>query len=185
MYADVIKQIKRKNILMIIAILAMAAMTVVFGVTRTDAMGVGREGIIITVIMVAVFLLITVVLILESVLGIKKIKSLLGDPTDEEMDVLLSEAEPVDTRDVPLIYISGDRLLNFETLRAYDIHNIRRIKKASYSNSDTSSTSYSVNIKLDGRPRKDNMFFSWNSDCDHAYQVLTEACRRFGVNYTD
>ncbi|MBQ5310536.1 MAG: hypothetical protein ILP19_00625 [Oscillospiraceae bacterium] len=189
MFADVKKKIRTKAVIMAVLMLIMAAMSLFFGIMRTGATGVGRKGMIFTLVMVSVFLIIGLVNTLSFALGYKKMMSCLGDPTDDEMDVMLSEAEPVDTRDVPLIYVAGERILNFDTLRAYDMHNIRRIAKNWYTRTDndngTSSSSYTVDIKLDGSQRKDTMSFSWSSDCDHAYQVVTEACRRLGVNYTD
>ena len=183
MYRKVKKQIFIKTAIMVAILLGMALMAFVFGAAKIRATSVGMKGVYFTIVIIAVFAVIAIYTVLSHYLGLKSMLSSLGNPSDDEMEQILEQAEPADERDVPLIYLTEDHILNFESLRAYEFGNIRSVKQSHHSSgSDTSSDYYDVVIKLDGKPRKDIISFSFRSQRDHVYNKIKEACEMRGIH---
>ena len=42
-------------------------------------------------------------------------------------------------------------------------------------------TSYGIELKLNGRPRKDTMSFRMFTERDSAYDIVIAACERYGI----
>ncbi|EWM54872.1 hypothetical protein [Ruminococcus flavefaciens] len=116
---------------------------------------------------------------------IRSMWSRIGVDSEEEMSSIIENSEPLGQfAETSKLFITEDTIINFQSLKAYRIKDLKKLRKSDHS-SDGSNKDYYLKIKLNRvpkMPRKDEMAFSDSIDRKIAYKRILSAYTRITGN---
>lgn len=111
---------------------------------------------------------------------LRRVMTVLGAYSDDDMDRILSQAEPLGGKTPPMLWITAEHVINFESVQAYEIRSIRKMAKKMTVDSDFGSTDYRIELKLIGKPSKDCIIVQTASERNQIHTRLMQAYQTFG-----
>ena len=128
-----------------------------------------------------IFLIAAILYPTVNLLRLRKLKAILSVNSDIDMEQFLMRGEPLSREDTPMAYLVHDRIVNFDSLRTYTLDRVAMLRTKAYENSDSCNATFSVQVKISGSLRKDDLLFKDRNDRDAVFETLRSAC----AGYTD
>ena len=111
----------------------------------------------------------------------KKMLQSLGCTSEEDAQRMMPHAkplyQPLSPYYVPRYYITGDIIINFNSVKAYEINKIRNIKKRENRNFKKGCI---IDIEISGSPYNDKIAMRIEEERDMIYQNMVSSLGRYG-----
>ena len=167
-----------------IGVLNVLVVLILFSAFTKTAAPVEKTGFYLMEIYVAVIVFFILFGITGTVIRIVKWNKMLqslGCTSEEDAQRMMPHAkplyQPLSPYYVPRYYITGDIIINFNSVKAYEINKIRNIKKRENRNFKKGCI---IDIEISGSPYNDKIAMRIEEERDMIYQNMVSSLGRYG-----
>ena len=175
-YGDIVKAVRHsRRILLIVGAATGAAVC-------TAAFVLSDEGSSVRWLAIFISAAVVIGLLINCLAVDKRLEKMwanVGSPDTHETDRMLERAVCLEDANIMML-LTDEMVLNFETIRAYRLTDINKLRKTANTDEGT-VTSYNVAVSCSGYPfGEDTLSFRRAEERDAAFDMILQACRRAG-----
>ena len=182
MFQDIKNAVRKEQRIRTLILAGFGVLSLVFGISfamHSTADGFFRR-MGLSAVAAPAFLIAAVLSALLPRRNLRKMMIVLNANSDDDMDSILRQAEPLEQKNPPMLWLTAEHVINFDSVQAYEIRSIRKIEKKTCTDSDYNTTDYRIILKLSGNPSKDTIIVPSHAERERICTRLMQAYQPYG-----